>query len=269
MGKSYEGISIVIPYYKGEKYIDCTLDKLLISLENCHINYEIIIVNDSPDENIDKYLDFSPYLKVITNDSNKGISYSRNVGKKISKFSYIYFIDQDDWVEKDFFKEAYKFIEKDYDIILFNYNITKDEYKKVYYNSLFNTYVNFISSKNLIKYGNVFRTPGQVIIKKDNLKDFIETNTMGADDYYLFIDLFHNRKQKKIKYIDKPLLNYRLHDNNYTNKTNFYNSSLECFNKYKYINNEIKKMEKYLIKRYSGDIYLTLVSRMIRKLITI
>lgn len=262
------GISVIIPYYKGEKYIDYTLEKLFSALEYSGINYEIIVINDSPEENLSRYENMNPYLKIINNSCNKGIAYSRNKGKELAQYNYIYFIDQDDWVEKEFFLEAYKYIKKEYDIIICNYNLCKDNSIKRYYNILFIIYINFITPRSLIKYGNLFKTPGQLIVRKSLVNNFIETKAMGADDFYLFLDLFSSKTDRKIKYIRKPLFFYRVHNTNYSNITDFQNSSLECFKEYKKINDRISKYEKYLIKRYSGSLYSNTISRMVKRIIT-
>lgn len=263
------GLSVVIPYYKGKEFIECTIKSLITSLKQSKINYEIIVVNDSPNENINDLINYDPNIRVINNTNNKGIAYSRNVGKQASNYEYILFIDQDDWVGEDFFKEAYIYINKGYDMILFNYNIVKEKKIKRNYNLLFKYYFNFITAKSLIKYGNLFRTTGQVVLRKNIVGNFINTSIMGSDDAYLYIDLFSNKDQLRLKYVTKPLFYYRLHSDNYTKKTNFHASSLECFDEYQKQNKEVSKYRKYLVKRYSGDIYLNLMSKFIRKLITI
>lgn len=271
MKKKFDGISVVIPYYKGESYIKKTLDSLLISLKYAEILFEILVVNDSPQEDIN-YLELN-YLnvRIINNEYNSGIAESRNRGKKNCKYSYIYFIDQDDWVEKDFFSNALKYMEAEYDFILYNCNNYYEGSYKKNNNFLFSIYLKVLNAGLLIKYGNVFRTTGQVIVKRKLVSDFISTKSMGSDDFYLYIDLFYLKKKKnlKVKYIKSPLFIYRIHSNNYSNITNFYNSSLECFNKYKEINCDIKKYEKYLLKRYKGNLFLNLRSRIIHKTITL
>ncbi len=266
MNNKIDGISVVIPYYNGKQFIEYTLRKLYYSLELSELNYEIILVNDNPSESVEHLKEKYPDLVITNNQRNMGIAASRNMGKKISKYNYIYFIDQDDWVEDSFFKKAKEYLEKGYDVVLFNCNIYHDDHlEKQLYRSLFKIYLKFLSGKLLIKYGNVFITPGQIVLKKDILKDFIVTETKGSDDYFLFLDLFMNKV--KIKYVEEPLFNYRSHNTNYSKTADFKKSSLECFDKYKLINPEIIKYEKLLKKRHSGDIFIRLVNTIIKKLI--
>ncbi|MDP5274721.1 glycosyltransferase family 2 protein [Chengkuizengella axinellae] len=261
-----KGISVIIPYYKGEKYIKETIETVNRALEISSMNYEIIIINDSPEEDISRYLILSSKLRIINNQLNEGIAYSRNKGKKLANYSHLHFIDQDDWIEENFYKKVYSYIQKSYDAIIFNYNLCEKNKLTTGYNLLFSQYIKILSPKQMFKYGNFFKTIGQLIVKKEAFSEFIETETMGSDDAYLFIDLFWNRKSKKIKYIKEPLFNYRVHENNYTEKTDFFKSSAECFHKYKKINKEVAKYEKYLLKRSSGDLYLIYMGRIIRLL---
>jgi uncharacterized protein (DUF362 family)/glycosyltransferase involved in cell wall biosynthesis len=262
------GISIVIPYYKGKKYIDNTLNTLLNSLENSDLVYEIIIINDSPDEQISDYKYYSNNITVINNDKNYGIAYSRNIGKKAAKYEYIYFVDQDDWVHEKFFKEAQKYIGKNYDMIIFNFMDFINNNFKIHYNFLFSLYIKHIRAESLLKYGNIFKTPGQMIFRKELMIDLIETEMQGSDDYFLYIDLFSKKAGKKIKYIKSPLFIYRNHENNYSNKANFLESAKQCYDKYKIINPTVVNYEKHFLNLVSGNKCNDVLSKILIKLIT-
>ena len=90
-------ITIVIPFYYGNKYICNLLEKLNKSAcfaENLKI--ETLIVNDSPDCQID-FINYSNLnISVITNSKNMGIHYSRVAGIMNAQGKYIIMLDQDD-----------------------------------------------------------------------------------------------------------------------------------------------------------------------------
>lgn len=98
--------SIIIPVYNKEKYLKETLksvDKQTVK------DLEIIIVDDkSTDCSMDIITDFKSstekQVKVIQNDKNMGVSYSRNIGIEESKSDYITFLDADDLLNKNFIK---------------------------------------------------------------------------------------------------------------------------------------------------------------------
>jgi hypothetical protein len=67
-----------------------------------------------------------------------------------------------------------------------------------------------------------------VVFRKEIASKFIHTTAMGADDFFLFIDLFANRESKKMTYIHDVLFHYRVHDDNYSKKADFKRSEMEC-----------------------------------------
>ena len=92
-------VSVIVPVYNVEKYID----KCLTSLVNQTLkDIEIIIVNDgSPDKSqkiIDKYVKKHSNIKSYIK-KNGGISSARNYGLKYAHGEYIAFVDSDDYVD--------------------------------------------------------------------------------------------------------------------------------------------------------------------------
>ena len=103
-------ISIIINVYNGEKYIDRCLD---IVINQTYKNLEILIINDGSVDNTfklcKKYKD--KRIKIITTE-NQGLSLSRNVGLDNATGKYIYFLDVDDYIEKDTIEYLYKLSKK-------------------------------------------------------------------------------------------------------------------------------------------------------------
>ncbi len=97
----YPLVSIIIPYYNGERFITETLDSLL---KQNYSNLEIIIVSDgSPESSL--YV-FEPYLTLPNNQvrlirqENMGQAAARNTGLRAAQGTIIGMIDQDDvWPE--------------------------------------------------------------------------------------------------------------------------------------------------------------------------
>lgn len=94
-------LSIIIPVYKVEKYIDGTLS----SIYNQHTDenmFEVIVVNDGTPDNsmaiVDKFKHSHTNLTVIS-QSNQGLSVARNEGLRVAQGKYIWFVDSDDKIE--------------------------------------------------------------------------------------------------------------------------------------------------------------------------
>lgn len=114
-------LSIIVPVYNVEKYLEkCLLSLVNQTLEND--KYEIIVVNDgSPDNSqniIDKFVE--DYANVIgLQKVNGGLSDARNYGLTYAKGRYVTFVDSDDYVDINMYKEMLgKAEESNFDIVV-------------------------------------------------------------------------------------------------------------------------------------------------------
>lgn len=96
MRQNTQLISVIVPIYNVEKYLDKCVDSIL---NQTYTNLEIILVDDgSPDrcpEICDKYAKKDKRVKVIHQD-NGGVSKARNRGLAIANGEWIMFVDGDD-----------------------------------------------------------------------------------------------------------------------------------------------------------------------------
>ncbi|MFW0893120.1 glycosyltransferase family 2 protein [Clostridium perfringens] len=92
-------ISIIVPLYNSEKYLDKCIKSIL---NQTFKNFELILVNDgSKDKSLEicnKYEKKDSRITVI-NKENEGSIIARRRGVEISKSQYITFIDSDDWIK--------------------------------------------------------------------------------------------------------------------------------------------------------------------------
>ncbi len=111
--KKNELISIIIPVYNTEDY----LDKCLKSIINqTYKNIEIIIIDDGSNDNskkiIDQYMDKDYRIKYYY-QNNSGVAIARNLGIDKSNGNYIAFIDSDDYIDLKFIEKMYATIKDD------------------------------------------------------------------------------------------------------------------------------------------------------------
>jgi len=113
-------LSLIVPIYNIEDYLEKCLDSLIKIKER---KIEIILVNDgSTDGSLDlclKYRKKDNRIKII-NKKNGGLSDARNKGLKEANGEFIWFIDGDDYISD--VDSLFKYLNKDNDIIVFNYN---------------------------------------------------------------------------------------------------------------------------------------------------
>ena len=120
-------ISIIIPVYKVEKYLEKCIKSVL---SQTYKNLQIILVDDgSPDNcgNIcDDYARVDNRIEVI-HKANGGLSDARNVGLKAARGEYIGFVDSDDYVSNEMFENLYNtLISNDVDVSICNFYIVID-----------------------------------------------------------------------------------------------------------------------------------------------
>lgn len=105
-------VSIVVPVYNGEKYLEQTIKMLL---ESTYKELEIIIVNDgSTDKSLvicEKLKATDCRVKVYTKE-NGGVANARNYGSSKATGDFLCFCDQDDIVEYDTYEKMVTCIEQ-------------------------------------------------------------------------------------------------------------------------------------------------------------
>ncbi len=107
-------ISIIIPVYKVEKYLEKCIESVL---KQTYTNLQIILVDDGSPDNCgkicDEYAKKDSRIEVI-HKINGGLSDARNVGINRANGRYIGFVDSDDYIKEDMYEKLINLI-KEYD----------------------------------------------------------------------------------------------------------------------------------------------------------
>ncbi len=192
-------ISIIIPFYKGNKYI---LNLLKIIQKNrdalskeCLVDTEIIIVNDSPGVKVEIPDDMKG-IKIINNKFNYGIQKTRCIGIQAASGEYVMLLDQDDIIDEKCLVSQYKVINNN-DYVISNGYIMDVEgtNRLIYKNQKIQKYT--LNIDYYYRCSNPIISPGQVLIKKEIFPKEWETMKMeyhGADDLLLWLLLLENKK---------------------------------------------------------------------------
>ena len=99
-------ISVIIPLYNKEHYIESTIQSVLQQTFN---DFEIIIINDgSTDNSAQKTKAIKDSRIRYYYQKNQGVSSARNYGIKVSKGEFIAFLDADDTWRSGFLKAMYE-----------------------------------------------------------------------------------------------------------------------------------------------------------------
>ena len=124
-------ITLIIPVYNMEDYIDDCLQSLLNQTYN---DFETIIIDDgSTDKSVEKILSYKDKFKFrLIKQKNAGLGPTRNVGIKNASRKYVAFLDSDDEIINVYMERLFNVIKSSNpDIINFSYQIDESFLKKV------------------------------------------------------------------------------------------------------------------------------------------
>lgn len=115
-------VSVIVPVYRVEKYLDRCLNSIV---DQTYKDIEIILVDDgSPDscpKMCDEWAKKDNRIKVI-HKQNEGLTSARKAGLFIADGEYVLFIDSDDYIELNMVELLVtKAIETDLDMVLCSY----------------------------------------------------------------------------------------------------------------------------------------------------
>lgn len=124
-------ISIIVPIYKAEAYLDRCVKSIL---NQTFIDFELLLIDDgSPDKSgyiCDKYAKQDNRVRVFHNE-NAGVSRARQYGLDNARGEYIIQADPDDWVDKDMLECLYnKAKGEDADMVICDFIAEYGTYQK-------------------------------------------------------------------------------------------------------------------------------------------
>lgn len=122
----YLQISVIVPVYKVEQYLNTCIDSVL---NQTYSNLELILVDDGSPDNCpqicDEYASKDQRIKVIHKE-NGGLSDARNFGIKASTSSYLMFLDSDDyWNDENLLYGLSEIISSQPDVEIVNFGWQK------------------------------------------------------------------------------------------------------------------------------------------------
>lgn len=235
-------VSIIMPSYNSEDFIGGAIESVI---RQTYPYWELIVVNDASTDNtsdvVKRYLNDSRIV-LLENEKNSGVCFSRNRAIEYASGEFIACLDSDDeWLENKLEKQidilksgttisfsAISIIDSKGDIVgaksWARVEYTYQELLK--YN--FVAHSSLVFSKSIlgeVRYSNVV---AKGVIKK--LLKKVGITRLIHEDYAFLLRLF---RQSGIvaKYVDTPLVRYRVHGTNYSRGFLKKISSLYCIYK--------------------------------------
>lgn len=200
-------VSIIMPAYNAEKFINEAVDSVL---SQTYKDWELIIINDASSDNtgeiVDKYDDNR--IRVFHLSKNSGVSFSRNYGISQAVGKYIAFLDSDDVWKKNKLEEQVRIVRKNDNIgLVFTGSGFIDENSKKY--SYILNVPKTITYRDLLKQNII--SCSSVLIQKEHILKYKMEHDFMHEDYASWLQMAKNNI--RIVGINKPLLLYRISRN--------------------------------------------------------
>lgn len=211
-------VSVVIPVYNGEKYIEECLQSVY---RQSYRPIEVIVIDDGSADNSVNLISQFPDEKKLISQRNTDVSQARNVGIQNAEGQFIAFIDQDDiWEKEKLEKQVRAFREKPGTDLVFTDSLKfndkgerrhpRDKHEiasRLNDQNLFSTLV----MKNVLM-------PSAVMVKKESIEKagLFESTFKTCGDYEMWLRMA--AMGMKFLYLPEPLALYRQHaENTYKN----------------------------------------------------
>jgi glycosyltransferase involved in cell wall biosynthesis len=180
-------VTVVIPVYNGEKYLEETLLSALASIQN---PLEIIVVNDGSTDNslaiASKFAKNHPIIKIV-NQQNAGISAALNAGCQASNGNYLFPLGADDLISQNYLSEAAKILDQQPSVKVVYCNAEKfgNFGRKEWVLKPFSR--NLLARDNMIFACSLFRKSDWKAVS-----GFSEDMKMGREDWEFWIKMLKN-----------------------------------------------------------------------------
>lgn len=215
-------ISIIVPMYNAEKYIGECIGRVLQQTDK---DFELILIDDGSTDNTyeicQNFAKKDSQIKLLC-QQNAGPSAARNKGIKVSQGEWIWFVDADDWIEKNAIEKIKNEIEEfrdSIDVFSFDYIKHNKNKSETICNSQYglfeqNRYVEFVINQ-LNHFGLVWSNIYSTKLLKENNIAFDEELSLSEDvDFSIHVSMCVNKI-----YISKlKLYHYRITNGSLSHK---------------------------------------------------
>lgn len=240
-------VSIIVPVYNTKDYIIRCVDSLV---NQTYKNIEIILVNDgSSDNSIDLVNEkYDDDRIVIVNQENMGSGQARNNGIKKASGDYLFFVDSDDFIDKDTISIMMnKMINDKVNLVICDYYKYFSDDNKIHINNIPNYDCNNDNQSVIGMPGAVCKLFKKEIFNKYDIKFlpgvFFEDNAIIP---------FACAVSGKYAYVNKPLYYYFQREGSALNKIEYNKGYEAIFDSLSYLYDKFNKYD--MIEKYTQEL---------------
>lgn len=266
-------VSIIIPVYKVENYLDECLDSVV---KQSYTNLEIILVDDgSPDSSpqiCDEWAKKDSRIKVI-HKTNEGVSLARNAALDIAQGDYFACVDSDDIVEPLYIEKMYDALQQHPDCgiaacsaVIFDGSEKKSIYNEKWYSSE----IRFIEPE---EYADRILTMERAhtvwgkLFRKTVLGNVRFRSVFANEELFLALDLYPTIEREKIRLVEIPdkLYCYRVNPNSIVHSAGYRFALTETACRERLLQ-EVEEKKPYVYQYYQKMLLLDYLSTIHLKL---
>lgn len=266
MNENQPLVSVIMPVHNCERFLTEAIESVI---SQSYQNWELLIVDDgSKDKSvpiIESYVEKDSRIRLYKNESGEhGPGIARNYGMAHISGKYTYFIDSDDWIEKDLLQDTVTLAEKtNADIIPFGFVIEDNgkQIKKPLKPCGNFEFQDFKSIANEIVRGTWSEC--HELIRSDLLQNVRHNKYKTCEDICFQMDLLCN--VRKVCGIDKEYYHYRVVQGSISHRDKWDDEFLETaitvwekerkFLEYCGLAENSQIMKNAAIERYTGCLY--------------
>jgi len=210
-------VSVIIPCYNGEKYIQKCVDSLLH--QDYDKGYEVIVVNDGSKDGTKDILDSFTDSKVVCfHNENRGVAITRRFGAENARGKYLMFVDADDWVSTNYISKMVSQVSDNYIPFCRFRKMYKDREEDI--SLVAPGKYPYAQTLNLIVNAKMMATYWRTIFEKEKFLS-IEMNTLKYCEDAVYIMEYLSKYELGVNLLEDVLYFYNLYNEN-SATNNFY-----------------------------------------------
>ena len=202
-------VDIILPNYNKGEFLEESIQSII---HQTYKNWNLFIIEDGSQDNskiiLNKFKNYNN-IKIIYLSKNKGVSFCRNLGIRLSNSEYISFIDADDYWTHNKLKEQIFFMEK------FNYNFTYTDYTPFLEKKNKKIFKKQVSAPNSFDYNQFIHNTSigmsSVIIKRSIIGTTKFPKVKICEDYFFKCEIL--KKNKTAVKLNQNTMFYRISKN--------------------------------------------------------
>ena len=222
-------VSVIIPVYNVEKYLDDCLQSVL---KQDFDDMEILCVDDCSEDGsrqiLERYAAKDSRIHIISYAKNGGLSYARNRAMEQAHGKYIYFLDSDDMMPESVLKHLYRIASEDrLDVLKFDFRTIYEDglggREKLHISRRREEYRGIYDGQKLacqmMKHGDIYLTAWSCLwsctfLERHHLR--FHEGILHEDVPFCFLAFL---MAERIRYLSEPCYIYRRRADSITSKT--------------------------------------------------